>query len=80
MLRWNQPGSQTAVDETLPMLLHINDVHFSLELLSIGERRDATGIESRDPVTSEVRNGELVVSIRDSQPGARWYRFRLTRK
>ena len=61
------------------MLLPIDDIHFTLQMVSIGAQLESSGIENRDSVNAEVRNGELVVSMPDSQPGARWYRFRLIR-
>jgi len=76
--RWGQPGDQ-AVDQSSPMLLPIVDIHFTLQMVSIGAQLESSGIENRDSVNAEVRNGELIVSIPDSQPGARWYRFRLVR-
>jgi len=76
--RWGQSSDQ-AVDQSASLLLPITDIHFTLQMVSIGTKLESSGVENRDAVNAEVRNGELVVSIPDSQPGARWYRFRLIR-
>jgi hypothetical protein len=49
-----------------------------LEVVAVSIRFDGSGVERRDAVTLKKIGDEHVVSIPDSQSGARWYTLKLT--
>jgi len=76
--KWSKPGSRgTDTSEGFAMKIG-NATDFKAEVIGCAEQRGTDKIDQRDPITSEIVNGEFVVTIPDTQAGARWYRIRLS--
>jgi hypothetical protein len=72
-LTWDPPVVNVSAKTAL-LPLKVGPVeNLKVELVAVGPRRTASGVESRDPIRSRVTSGEFVVAIPDSQPGSRWY-------
>jgi hypothetical protein len=84
--QWGNPGKKGGPDQSALLPLKLGRGHYSIETLAVGGGDDDStpdqiqGIEKRDPVTIEYRDGEQIIFIRDSQIGARWYRIRVYRQ
>lgn len=67
-------GRDTCAEEAVS---GIDPNAFTFTLISVGETREATGIEKRDGIEVSTKEGELAIRIPDSQGGSRWYKFEL---
>ena len=76
---WGRPGEKRIPDTSKVYPMRIGKLDFRLRLLAVGETRKAEGIETRSPIRLRRQRANLIVSIPDEEPGARWYRFRLSR-
>ena len=75
--KWDSPdGGGAMKSELFPV--RVGPVEqLKVELVALGMTRATTGIEHRDPIRSEVKSREFVVTIPDSQPGACWYTMKI---
>jgi hypothetical protein len=77
--QWTEPGKDRGKDQCSPYEIKIpNATKLEFKLLAVTKTREQEGIEKRDPVIVSKDGEELVINIRDSQGGARWYKFSLT--
>lgn len=76
---WQEPekdrGRDTSSTEAVPGL---DPKTLNFTLLSVGQTREAAGIEERDKIEVTSKEGELAIRIPDSQGGSRWYKFELS--
>lgn len=75
--KWDSPagpGDEARSTHFMVKMPPLERIGFAL--LSVGPERGGDGIEERDPVTTRHEVSEFVVSIPDTQKGARWYRLR----
>jgi hypothetical protein len=78
--KWGQPGDR-GDDQSDGFRLALGSVRdLEVEVVACGREKGGTGIEQRDPVTGAMTGEEYVVTIKDGQSGARWYRLKIARK
>jgi hypothetical protein len=75
--RWHKPGTRRGVDTCDPFALPVPSLDLDLELIAVGEKPDAKGIEPRSPITVSRNGDELIVTIPEPEWGSRWYNFAL---
>ncbi|MEZ0275203.1 MAG: hypothetical protein ACAH88_09885 [Roseimicrobium sp.] len=77
---WQEPdkerGRDTSSTAAVPGL---DPKTFKFTLISVGQTREAAGIEERDKIEVSTKDGELAIRIPDSQGGSRWYKFELSK-
>jgi len=80
MPKWKNPKTNNGNDQSDLLRLPLGKLGFDLQVLAVTRERNADGIDPRDPVTIHSAAAEQIVSIPDTQSGARWYRIKLYRK
>jgi hypothetical protein len=79
--RWSKPGSRgTDTSEPYPIRIGAAAADFKAEVIGCAPLRGSDKLEQRDPIRTESTDGEFLVTIPDTQSGARWYRLRITYK
>jgi len=75
---WKDGGKERGTDTSEVHAIALEPAKLQLQLIAVGDTRDASGIEKRDAIKVKLAGEELSVVIPDSQFGARWYKFVLT--
>lgn len=78
---WQAPDKERGEDTSATeMVAGLEPSGFTFKLISVGETREATGVEKRDRLEVSTKDGELSIRIPDSQRGSCWYKFELTKE
>lgn len=75
MPEWTKPDEPRGCDKSDVYPIPFGTMNLELELLAVGEKRGATGIEERSPISMRMQEGDLLVVVPDPEWGPRWYRF-----
>ena len=75
---WDHNG-ESGIDLCEPFRRSATAGAYQAELVAVGPTRNAIGIE-RGSMTAVPINGSLVLCCADPEPGARWFRIRVTPK
>jgi hypothetical protein len=76
-LKWQKPENRRGVDtsERFALPFRVDPAGLTLKLLSVSAQPKGTGILKRDEIVTAPKDGELSITIPDSQSGQCWYRF-----
>ncbi|SKA99292.1 hypothetical protein SAMN02745166_02900 [Prosthecobacter debontii] len=78
---WKEPKKDRGVDQTSTKSVDdLDPLKIEFKLLNVTPHRGESGITNRDPVKTNLIDGEYSIYIPDLQGGSMWYRFALVRK
>lgn len=73
--KWQLPKMSREDDISDKYAILVGTTNLELELISVTKKRKETGIEERTPITLREEDNEMVITIPDPEPEARWYKF-----
>lgn len=77
---WREARQDRGVDRSASKTMeNLNPDKLEFKLLNISRSRGAPGLIQRDKVEVRKVNGEVSITIPDSQGGSMWYRFALVK-
>jgi hypothetical protein len=76
---WAKSREERGKDKCELFRTSLGTVDVEFKLIAVTKRRGETGIEPRSEIATKREGNEFVITIPDTEPEARWYKFSLSR-